>query len=229
MDRGEQKRDVRLPEDAPRRVGRKVQGNAERLEDVRAPGAARSGAIAVLGDGHARSRDEDRGAGREVHRAESVASGAARVEQSRKPVLDPDHRAPERLRRGGDRLGRLAFDAERGDERRGLHRGPAPREDRVEYATYGLRRDLSGAELGIDFWELGRVVHHRAPPSGHHSDESQLARSLLPCSDRIDSGWNCTPSTRSVRWRRAMSSPSGLRAVTSRQSGSVFSSIESEW
>ena len=40
-----------------------------------------------------------------------------------------------------------------------------------------------------------------------------------PCSVRIDSGWNCTPSTSSSRWRRPMTTPSSVRAVTSSTSG----------
>jgi hypothetical protein len=38
---------------------------------------------------------------------------------------------------------------------------------------------------------------------------------------RIDSGWNCTPSTFSSRWRTPMISPSSVQAVTSRQAGRV--------
>ena len=37
-----------------------------------------------------------------------------------------------------------------------------------------------------------------------------------PCSLRIDSGWNCTPSIASPRWRKPMISPSSVCAVTSR-------------
>src|SRR5207342_2994901 len=55
-----------------------------------------------------------------------------------------------------------------------------------------------------------------------------------PCSVRIDSGWNCTPSTGCSRWRRPMISsnePSSLsvHAVTSRLSGKVSRATTSEW
>ena len=36
---------------------------------------------------------------------------------------------------------------------------------------------------------------------------------------RIDSGWNCTPSTACSRWRRPITTPSSVSAVTSRPAG----------
>ena len=57
----------------------------------------------------------------------------------------------------------------------------------------------------------------------------KLANSACPCSVRIDSGWNCTPSTASCLWRTPMISLSSwLQAVTSRQSGRLSRSITSE-
>src|SRR3546814_8040487 len=57
--------------------------------------------------------------------------------------------------------------------------------------------------------------------------------SACPCSVRVDSGWNCTPSTGCSRWRRPMISstePSSfsVHAVTSRQPGSESLSTTSE-
>ena len=37
---------------------------------------------------------------------------------------------------------------------------------------------------------------------------------VAPCSDRMLSGWNCTPWTGSDRWDRPMTSPSAVSAVT---------------
>jgi len=45
---------------------------------------------------------------------------------------------------------------------------------------------------------------------------------------RIDSGWNCTPSTGWVRCRIAIGRPSAVRALTSRTDGRLASSIASE-
>src|ERR1700743_2856515 len=58
---------------------------------------------------------------------------------------------------------------------------------------------------------------------------TKFSSSAWPCSDRIDSGWNCTPSTASSLWRTPMISPSSVHADTSRQSGSDSRSIASEW
>ncbi len=50
-----------------------------------------------------------------------------------------------------------------------------------------------------------------------------------PLGVRIDSGWNWTPSTARVRWRRPMITPSAVSAVTSSASGTVAGSTTSEW
>ncbi|OLT03438.1 hypothetical protein BJF90_25235 [Pseudonocardia sp. CNS-004] len=44
-----------------------------------------------------------------------------------------------------------------------------------------------------------------------------------------DSGWNCTPTTGSSRWRTAMITPPSVRPVTSNSAGSVSGRIDSEW
>ena len=48
-----------------------------------------------------------------------------------------------------------------------------------------------------------------------------------PSGVRTLSGWNCTPSIGSSRWRTPITSPSGVRAVTSSSSG--ISTAASEW
>src|ERR1700716_4267526 len=87
------------------------------------------------------------------------------------------------------------------------------------------------------------ITHHDASHEGKHFLPEYLAvlndarESVLRChrfvsstkclsrswpfSVKIDSGWNCTPSTESVLWRTPMISPSSLHAVISRHSGSV--------
>ena len=54
-------------------------------------------------------------------------------------------------------------------------------------------------------------------------------RSWRPASVRIDSGWNCTPSTASSRWRRAITTPSSVSAVISSTAGIESRSTTSEW
>ena len=48
-----------------------------------------------------------------------------------------------------------------------------------------------------------------------------------PSGVSTDSGWNCTPSSGSSRWRTAITSPSAAVAETSNTSGTVVAA--SEW
>src|SRR5204862_254991 len=57
----------------------------------------------------------------------------------------------------------------------------------------------------------------------------KLPSSRFPSTVRMDSGWNCTPSTGHRRWRTPMISPSSAHAVTSRSAGTVWGRITSEW
>ena len=50
----------------------------------------------------------------------------------------------------------------------------------------------------------------------------------LPSGVPTDSGWNCTPSTLRVLWRKPITSFSSVRALISRQSGTVSHSTSSE-
>ena len=56
----------------------------------------------------------------------------------------------------------------------------------------------------------------------------KLFNKAWPCSVRMDSGWNCTPSMGRLRWRTPMISPSSVQAVTSNSVGQVLGSIASE-
>ena len=46
---------------------------------------------------------------------------------------------------------------------------------------------------------------------------------------KIDSGWNWTPSTASVRWRSPITTPSAVVAVTSSSSGTEAGVTTREW
>ena len=50
-----------------------------------------------------------------------------------------------------------------------------------------------------------------------------------PYSVRMDSGWNCTPSMSSSRWRTPMISPSSVQAVVASSAGQLDFSMASEW
>ena len=64
---------------------------------------------------------------------------------------------------------------------------------------------------------------------GCHGVSRKLRSMACPCSERMDSGWNCTPSIRSSAWRTPMISPSSEVAVTHSVGGSARRSIASEW
>ncbi len=74
-------------------------------------------------------------------------------------------------------------------------------------ASTMLRRDRTE--------ERHRIGHGRLPESGPR----KFAIIRAPCSDRMDSGWNCTPSRGSVACRTPCTTPSSERAVTISGSG----------
>ena len=60
----------------------------------------------------------------------------------------------------------------------------------------------------------------RSQPTRESGQASRkLRRRSWPESVRIDSGWNCTPSIGRSRWRRPITRPSSVSAVTSRHVG----------
>src|SRR5690606_32933285 len=92
-----------------------------------------------------------------------------------------------------------------------------------------------GDFLALAFQNLGEDVGGiHGLHTAHYCCSRKFFRSRCPCSVRIDSGWNCTPSMGKVLWRTPMISsmlPSSfsVQAVTSRQSGRLSCSITSEW
>ena len=50
-------------------------------------------------------------------------------------------------------------------------------------------------------------------------DARKFAISSAPYVDRIDSGWNCTPSSGSDRWRTPITTPSSDHAVATSDEG----------
>ena len=91
---------------------------------------------------------------------------------------------------------------------------PGPVRDRIEEM---IRSWLSYLEHAVEQAQEGGLDH----PS------RKLPQRWGPSGVSTDSGWNCTPSTRSVRWRTAITSPSSVVAEISSSSGTVFAA--SEW
>ena len=118
------------------------------------------------------------------------------------------------LRRRGDLADRLLLDAQadgqRGDHHRrhlAAHDPPHQRQHLVveDLAMLDralqrvLKRDGHGVRIGV-----ARVPARSARcvrPRSLNGRARKFSSTFLPCSVRIASGWNCTPSTGSSRWR----------------------------
>src|SRR5690606_16622532 len=74
--------------------------------------------------------------------------------------------------------------------------------------------------------DLREVLLGRAHETAS-TDARKLATSAAPDSESTGSGWTCTPSSGSERWRTPITVPSSARAVTSSSAGTV--SAASEW
>ena len=190
-----------------------LERDAELLEHVGRARLRARGPVAVLRDRGAGGRGDERGGGGDVERVGAVASGADDVDDGRALRRHGDDVLAHRLGEAGDLVGRLALRAQ-GDE---------------EPGDLGLRR---------------LAVHDRA-----HQLARVGAREVVPVEEQLDrrpddhrrkflaiagpsgvstlSGWNCTPSIGSSRWRTPITSPSGVCEVTVSSAGT--SSAASEW
>ena len=147
----------------------------------------------------------------------SIAAGAASVDQAMERDLHAHGPRAQRLRGAGDLVRRLALHAERNEQRRDQRRGRAPVEHRVDRGS-----GLDAGQVAALHGALDRFAQHQALTS------RKLRSSVCPSGVRMDSGWNCTPKTGSVRWRSAMTMPSRVRALTRRSRGSPRSATTRE-
>src|SRR5262249_663241 len=169
-------------------------------------------AVAVLRDAGSRCSGDECRRSRDVERLAAVAAGARGVDEVVALRLHRQHVRAHRLGAAGDLVGRLALQPQRDEEAADLRRRGLARHDRV----HDLARPVA-AEVAALQQLAERVLDH---------ERKFLARSL-PTGVRTDSGWNCTPSIGSSRWRTAITSPSAAVAETSSESGSEVAA--SEW
>ena len=101
-----------------------------------------------------------------------------------------------------------------GVDRHHPHRQARPAADQPDHHAYHPAQQRAV--------EPGPAQRDRATPR-------KLASRSWPPVVRMDSGWNCTPSTGSSRWRKPMTVPSAVSAVTTRHSGRVSRSTTREW
>ena len=109
----------------------------------------------------------------------------------------------QRLRGPSDLVGRLAFHAQ-GDEEGAHLRG------RGASVEHGINRGpglVAGQVAPLDRGLDGVAQRHAFT-------SRKLRSSVCPSGVRIDSGWNWTPKTGSVRCRKAITMPLRVRALT---------------
>ena len=128
---GEAEPDADLAHAAGHALGPEVDHHTERLEHVDRPALRRRGTAAVLGDPRARCGGDDRGHGRDVHRAGAVAAGTTGVDQWDVEIgeVDPLGEIEHGAHQGRELGGGLALGAEADGERGDLRVGRVARED----------------------------------------------------------------------------------------------------
>src|SRR5207253_584493 len=180
---------------------------------VGAAAAPAGGAVPMLGHRHPARRHHEGGDGGDVERARAVAAGATGVH--RPAGREGDGARAHGAREADDLVLRLAPHGEGGEEGADLGGRGLPIHD----DPHGLARLVLGEALAPR--DLGQVwLHGRS---------RKLPSSFLPTAVRMLSGWNWTPSRGCSRWRRPITTPSSVQAVTSRQEGTVSRSTISEW
>src|SRR5256712_7516078 len=219
----EHEAEAELVDRLPGLLRRERNAGAERFQHVGAARGRRHRAPHVLGHpGTRRGGDESR-AGRDVEGMRRVATGAAGIDEMRIVLhLDVGRQLAHHLRRGGDLPDRFLLHAQPDDEPRDLRRSELAAHDLAHHVEHLVVEHLAVLDRALD--RLGnRDLFHACLPS------MKFCSILWPCSVSSASGWNCTPSTARLRWRRPMISPSSDSAVTARQAGNDDLSTTSEW
>ena len=151
---------------------------------------------------------------RDVQGVRAVAAGAGRVDEVVALRSHGQDVLAHRLGAACDLVGRLALEPQRDEEAADLRRVASP--DMIEFIT-------PRASSRVRSWPSSSRRERRLD----HAPSRKFRASCGPVGVSTDSGWNCTPSTRSSRWRTAITSPSAAVAETSRQSGTEVAA--SEW
>ena len=145
----EQEAEAELVDRARDQLGRELEIEAERLEDVGRAGGGRDRPVAVLRHARAGGRGDERSGGRDVERPGAVAAGSGRVDEVAPLRLDDEHVLPHRLGAARDLVGRLALQAKRDEEAADLRRRRLPAHDRAHHLARVLLRQVAPLqELG---------------------------------------------------------------------------------
>src|SRR5436305_14807374 len=195
--------------------GLELEPEAERLEHVGRARRRRRRAVAVLRDAGARAGRDERRRRRDVVRVRAVAAGADDVDEIVALRPHVEHVLAHRLRAAGDLVRGLALRAQRDEGARDLRLRRLAQHDLL----HRLTRLRAGEIVPVEY-ARHQVLDQKTP-------SRKLRASAGPSGVSTDSGWNCTPTTGSERWRTAITSPSSAYAVGSRSSGSRVAA--SEW
>ena len=204
--------------DSLHRRGLEIHGDAEGFEEVGTAAMARDRPVPMLGDDHARRRDDEHGNRGHVERREGSASGAAEVDDAAvRWRTDCGASFPHRRGHARDLIGPLPLHPEPQEERADLGRGRLPVHDLRHRVVCAFVSERSPGRQVRDC-----LADHRRAPF------RKFRRRSGPSGVRIDSGWNWTPSTGCFRCRTAMISPSSAVALTSRSRGKDARTIARE-
>src|SRR6185436_13095022 len=187
-------------------------------QHVRRPAQPGGGAVAVLGERAARARGDQRRGRRHVERR-LAAPGPGGVDQV---AAVGRHGGRERAHgpgQAGELVDRLPLRPQRDEEPGDLRLGGVAAHDLAEDGAGLLAREVVAGGERVD-GACEDVV-------GHQFRARKFWSRAFPDSVSTDSGWNCTPSAGSSRWRIAITTPPP-RAETSNASGTESSATTSE-
>ncbi len=187
---------------------------------IRRAGFRTEVAVAVLGHHHARARHHKGRGGRDVQRALAVAPRSDDVHgpfgRAHLVAFGPHHGGG-----GGVFVHRLAAGAQGHQQAADLAwRGFAVEQD----GKGGLRLGPAQRAVRCGGDQRFQGVTH----AGTFIADRKFCNRAWPCSEAMDSGWNCNPWIGNSRCCRPMMVPSASVAVISRQSGRVARSTTSE-
>ncbi|PAV92822.1 hypothetical protein WR25_05073 [Diploscapter pachys] len=206
---GEEEGDADIGEASLRGRAGDLHVEAERLQRIRSAGLGRGGTVAVLGDRYAAGRDDQRDGGRDVERMMPVTARAADVDRA---IGSGDRDQAGTQGTGGLGDFDAGFAAIGQSEQEVADR--LCRDARVEDIGKRLRRAFA-RQRGRWIGKQDDAGHGRSR-TGMPAIVRKLASMAWPCSVAMLSGWNCTPWIGRCSWRKPMTMPSWVRALTTR-------------
>lgn len=178
-------------------LGRQVEKDPGRLEQIGTAALAGYRTIAVLGHLAASSRNDERGSGGHVEDVHPVATGATGVDQLVGVETHRSGQLAHDLHGADDLVDGFALHAHAHEKRADLRVCALTGHDLAHHRLHFLGGQI---QLADDAVEGFLDIHQRTPPVCFR----KFANSSWPWSVRIDSGWNCTPSMFSVLCRSPM-------------------------